>query len=380
MIRSLCRLLNDIYINRYTHHNKYNNFHRNNNNDENDVLLVYVYETGQSSVDSNEFSPNIINAIIELFNLKIEFIYVDIEGGYDELYEVISSNIDDKRIVILSNFNSTELKDMVLYIENNFNTQNVFVISTFSSADDPVLNQNYILRLYPRDGINAQLFKLVLETVDVDNIVFLIDENDVWAHNLANDIESLFSPNTIIRLPLEHGVELPEGTMAILALAIDVLPPVFEILPDRTEDIRMVLFGDGSIGSLPENKIQLSLLQRWNTNIIMPKEGKTDQELITDIQNILNVEETLHSGINSLTIGTQIAAYLEKCVEPESFEDQYIIIGYRFEKETMDNITDTFYVMGYNEVNSTANVINMIGVSVLDENNQIKFFVTRELQ
>lgn len=380
MIRSLCRLLNDIYINRYTHHNKYNNFHRNNNNDENDVLLVYVYETGQSSVDSNEFSPNIINAIIELFNLKIEFIYVDIEGGYDELYEVISSNIDDKRIVILSNFNSTELKDMVLYIENNFNTQNVFVISTFSSADDPVLNQNYILRLYPRDGINAQLFKLVLETVDVDNIVFLIDENDVWAHNLANDIESLFSPNTIIRLPLEHGVELPEGTMAILALAIDVLPPVFEILPDRTEDIRMVLFGDGSIGSLPENKIQLSLLQRWNTNIIMPKEGKTDQELITDIQNILNIEETLHSGINSLTIGTQIAAYLEKCVEPESFEDQYIIIGYRFEKETMDNITDTFYVMGYNEVNSTANVINMIGVSVLDENNQIKFFVTRELQ
>lgn len=380
MIRSLCRLLNDIYINRYTHHNKYNNFHRNNNNDENDVLLVYVYETGQSSVDSNEFSPNIINAIIELFNLKIEFIYVDIEGGYDELYEVISSNIDDKRIVILSNFNSTELKDMVLYIENNFNTQNVFVISTFSSVDDPVLNQNYILRLYPRDGINAQLFKLVLETVDVDNIVFLIDENDVWAHNLANDIESLFSPNTIIRLPLEHGVELPEGTMAILALAIDVLPPVFEILPDRTEDIRMVLFGDGSIGSLPENKIQLSLLQRWNTNIIMPKEGKTDQELITDIQNILNVEETLHSGINSLTIGTQIAAYLEKCVEPESFEDQYIIIGYRFEKETMDNITDTFYVMGYNEVNSTANVINMIGVSVLDENNQIKFFVTRELQ
>lgn len=380
MIRSLCRLLNDIYINRYTHHNKYNNFHRNNNNDENDVLLVYVYETGQSSVDSNEFSPNIINAIIELFNLKIEFIYVDIEGGYDELYEVISSNIDDKRIVILSNFNSTELKDMVLYIENNFNTQNVFVISTFSSVDDPVLNQNYILRLYPRDGINAQLFKLVLETVDVDNIVFLIDENDVWAHNLANDIESLFSPNTIIRLPLEHGVELPEGTMAILALAIDVLPPVFEILPDRTEDIRMVLFGDGSIGSLPENKIQLSLLQRWNTNIIMPKEGKTDQELITDIQNILNIEETLHSGINSLTIGTQIAAYLEKCVEPESFEDQYIIIGYRFEKETMDNITDTFYVMGYNEVNSTANVINMIGVSVLDENNQIKFFVTRELQ
>jgi len=70
MNQNICNILDNLFTNKCRNNCNYNCCDKNNDNDDNNnVLLVYVYETGQSSVDSNEFSPNIINAIIQLFSL-----------------------------------------------------------------------------------------------------------------------------------------------------------------------------------------------------------------------------------------------------------------------------------------------------------------------
>lgn len=133
----------------------------------------------------------------------------------------------------------------VQYLQSRGYT-NYLVLNSFSTLDSSTLNQSRVLRVLPRDGSNALLFKALLDRVSTDHRLLLVDPDNIWATSLAAIIQTVVPDIQTYSLDdvVDSTAALPEGTLSIVALAEPTLPRLMQILPSRSSDVQLLILGE----------------------------------------------------------------------------------------------------------------------------------------
>lgn len=133
----------------------------------------------------------------------------------------------------------------VQYLQSRGYT-NYLVLNSFSTLDSSTLNQSRVLRVLPRDGSNALLFKALLDRVSTDHRLLLVDPDNIWATSLAAIIQTVVSDIQTYSLDdvVDGTAALPEGTLSIVALAEPALPRLMQILSSRSSDVQLLILGE----------------------------------------------------------------------------------------------------------------------------------------
>jgi len=360
------------------------------------VRLVYLYsslsETSERSPDSLELIP----LILEEFGIRGQYEFINVTNdsndlSLDELDEYMSSHLKDI-VLLVSALGSDLIYSTVQYLDSRGYT-NYLMLNSFSTLDNAVLNRPRVVRVVPRDGTNALLFKALLDRVNADRRLLLVDESNRWARGLANSIQSV--TNDITRYNLRDLVNgtaaLPSGTLSIIALASPAIPSLFSILPQRTSDVRLLLLGDADKGVKPSTIEELQYLTAWNTKMIVPEiDFDVIDEFIsrTDYTNISNSLGVLISLV-------QLATYIKHAIVHDSrllldsngqINALHILpsirnyyMGISLDQLSMDVIASNYNVVYFSEVGLPATSIDTVGVSQV-EDDDIRMYLGQEVR
>lgn len=127
----------------------------------------------------------------------------------------------------------------VQYLQSRGYT-NYLVLNSFSTLDSSTLNQSRVLRVLPRDGSNALLFKALLDRVSADHRLLLVDPDNIWIIQTVVPGIQTYSLDDVV----DGTAALPEGTFSIVALAEPALPRLMQILPSRSSDVQLLILGE----------------------------------------------------------------------------------------------------------------------------------------
>lgn len=342
------------------------------------VILGYLYSAISTISDNlNKNSKILIPAICKYFKIADKFQFVDIDD-LNELVFFLRNNgyngANGNIFILVDALDSNNLMKVANFLSKQYEYKNIFQINASSTINIPILNQNNIMRLSIIDGVNANIFKIKLEENNPNNIVFLIDENDLWAVYLANDIERILDYNVTRYNIRDNNITLPSGTMSILALANIEVQDLMNILQNRVNDINIITIGDITAGLRANNEEELNFLIQTNTTLIIPKYSTYNDyffELFTSLTGLNNI-----SLITDITISAvQISVYLKNCIKrsKKSYKDQYFIMGNQLDIKTLDRLVGNFSISKFTQVNEPARNITNVVISIYD-NDEIKLY------
>lgn len=366
--------------------------------DDIDIELVYMYSTLSETAERSPESIQLIPLILEEYGIK---------GRYHFINVTDSNNIPDQ--TRLENFMRQHTDDVVLlvsslgsdltyatseYLQNRGYT-NYLILNCASTVSNSVLDQPRVIRIIPRDGSNALLYKAVFNSVQAVNRVLLVDETNSWARELANDIQAVI-PNIVrynINSIINGTVQLPQGSMSIITLADPAMGRLLQILPQRTPDVRLVLLGESDSTISPSTAMELQYLTAWNTKVIIPRTNTTATiGSFVERTGYTNISNTLGSVVSVL----QLAAYIKYALVHDSrtihnsdgqinalhllpaIRNYYLGIG--LDEESMDALSGIYTVVHFTEVGLPPTAIDLVGVSLLETDDTVRMYIGQEEQ
>lgn len=362
------------------------------------IRLVYLYSSQSESSERSRESVELIPLVLDEFGIRGQYYFINVtddngngEIDLDDLEEFMSSHRRDI-VLLVSALGSDLTYSTVQYLDSRGYT-NYLMLNSFSTLDNAVLNRPRVVRVVPRDGTNALLFKALLDRVNADRRLLLVDESNRWARGLANSIQSV--TNDITRYNLRDLVNgtaaLPSGTLSIIALAEPATPLLMQLLSRRTADVRQVLLGDGDNSIRPDSINELQALNAWNTRMIVPK---VNTDIIDEF-----IERTGYTKISNslgpLVSVLQLAAYLKYALVHDSrllldsnnqinalhllpaIRNYYM--GIELDQLTMDVLAATFDVVSFSSIGLPATNTETVGVSQV-EDDDIRMYLGQEVR
>lgn len=362
------------------------------------IKLVYLYSTQSAAPERSAESLQLIPDILAEYGISGQYTYINVTDRQNRLnlnilFEYMDDHEDD--VVLLVNALGSELLyDVAAFLRQEEYT-NYLILNSASTLDDVVLDDPRVVRIVPRDGVNALFFKELIVRVPADNRVLIVDENDKWAEQLASYIQEV-TPNMIrydIADLLDGTTSLPLGTMAIVTLADPSIPAMMKILPSRSNDVKVLLLGESDAGISPASIEELQLFRQWNTKIIVPRIN-TSTTVSTFVKRTgwTSISNTLGGVVSIL----QLAAYLKYALSTDrrALKDRsdevnalYLLptirnyyMGIGLDEESMDALTGIYTALYFSRVNSPATAVDTVGVSLLDSDGTIKMYVGNQIE
>lgn len=362
------------------------------------IKLVYLYSTQSAAPERSVESLQLIPDILAEYGISGQYTYINVTDkqnrlNLNTLFEYMDDHEDD--VVLLVNALGSELLyDVAAFLRQEEYT-NYLILNSASTLDDVVLDDPRVVRIVPRDGVNALFFKELIVRVPADNRVLIVDENDKWAEQLASYIQEV-TPNMIrydIADLLDGTTSLPLGTMAIVTLADPSIPAMMKILPSRSNDVKLLLLGESDAGISPASIEELQLFRQWNTKIIVPRIN-TSTTVSTFVKRTgwTSISNTLGGVVSIL----QLAAYLKYALSTDrrALKDRsdevnalYLLptirnyyMGIGLDEESMDALTGIYTALYFSRVNSPATAVDTVGVSLLDSDGTIKMYVGNQIE
>lgn len=362
------------------------------------IKLVYLYSTQSAAPERSVESLQLIPDILAEYGISGQYTYINVTDrqnrlNLNTLFEYMDDHEDD--VVLLVNALGSELLyDVAAFLRQGEYT-NYLILNSASTLDDVVLDDPRVVRIVPRDGVNALFFKELIVRVPADNRVLIVDENDKWAEQLASYIQEV-TPNMIrydIADLLDGTTSLPLGTMAIVTLADPSIPAMMKILPSRSNDVKVLLLGESDAGISPASIEELQLFRQWNTKIIVPRIN-TSTTVSTFVKRTgwTSISNTLGGVVSIL----QLAAYLKYALSTDrrALKDRsdevnalYLLptirnyyMGIGLDEESMDALTGIYTALYFSRVNSPATAVDTVGVSLLDSDGTIKMYVGNQIE
>lgn len=362
------------------------------------IKLVYLYSTQSAAPERSAESLQLIPDILAEYGISGQYTYINVTDrqnrlNLNTLFEYMDDHEDD--VVLLVNALGSELLyDVAAFLRQEEYT-NYLILNSASTLDDVVLDDPRVVRIVPRDGVNALFFKELIVRVPADNRVLIVDENDKWAEQLASYIQEV-TPNMIrydIADLLDGTTSLPLGTMAIVTLADPSIPAMMKILPSRSNDVKVLLLGESDAGISPASIEELQLFRQWNTKIIVPRIN-TSTTVSTFVKRTgwTSISNTLGGVVSIL----QLAAYLKYALSTDrrALKDRsdevnalYLLptirnyyMGIGLDEESMDALTGIYTALYFSRVNSPATAVDTVGVSLLDSDGTIKMYVGNQIE
>lgn len=362
------------------------------------IKLVYLYSTQSAAPERSAESLQLIPDILAEYGISGQYTYINVTDrqnrlNLNTLFEYMDDHEDD--VVLLVNALGSELLyDVAAFLRQEEYT-NYLILNSASTLDDVVLDDPRVVRIVPRDGVNALFFKELIVRVPADNRVLIVDENDKWAEQLAFYIQEV-TPNMIrydIADLLDGTTSLPLGTMAIVTLADPSIPAMMKILPSRSNDVKVLLLGESDAGISPASIEELQLFRQWNTKIIVPRIN-TSTTVSTFVKRTgwTSISNTLGGVVSIL----QLAAYLKYALSTDrrALKDRsdevnalYLLptirnyyMGIGLDEESMDALTGIYTALYFSRVNSPATAVDTVGVSLLDSDGTIKMYVGNQIE
>lgn len=362
------------------------------------IKLVYLYSTQSAAPERSAESLQLIPDILAEYGISGQYTYINVTDrqnrlNLNTLFEYMDDHEDD--VVLLVNALGSELLyDVAAFLRQEEYT-NYLILNSASTLDDVVLDDPRVVRIVPRDGVNALFFKELIVRVPADNRVLIVDENDKWAEQLASYIQEV-TPNMIrydITDLLDGTTSLPLGTMAIVTLADPSIPAMMKILPSRSNDVKVLLLGESDAGISPASIEELQLFRQWNTKIIVPRIN-TSTTVSTFVKRTgwTSISNTLGGVVSIL----QLAAYLKYALSTDrrALKDRsdevnalYLLptirnyyMGIGLDEESMDALTGIYTALYFSRVNSPATAVDTVGVSLLDSDGTIKMYVGNQIE
>lgn len=204
-----------------------------------------MYSSAERSTDSIVLIPE----ILEEYSIKGEYTFINVTDADNEddysMLEQYMSRHTDSIVLMVTALGSGPTQRFVQYLQSRGYT-NYLVLNSFSTLDSSTLNQSRVLRVLPRDGSNALLFKALLDRVSTDHRLLLVDPDNIWATSLAAIIQTVVPDIQTYSLDdvVDSTAALPEGTLSIVALAEPTLPRLMQILPSRSSDVQLLILGE----------------------------------------------------------------------------------------------------------------------------------------
>lgn len=362
------------------------------------IKLVYLYSTQSAAPERSVESLQLIPDILAEYGISGQYTYINVTDrqnrlNLNTLFEYMDDHEDD--VVLLVNALGSELLyDVAAFLRQEEYT-NYLILNSASTLNDVVLDDPRVVRIVPRDGVNALFFKELIVRVPADNRVLIVDENDKWAEQLASYIQEV-TPNMIrydIADLLDGTTSLPLGTMAIVTLADPSIPAMMKILPSRSNDVKLLLLGESDAGISPASIEELQLFRQWNTKIIVPRIN-TSTTVSTFVKRTgwTSISNTLGGVVSIL----QLAAYLKYALSTDrrALKDRsdevnalYLLptirnyyMGIGLDEESMDALTGIYTALYFSRVNSPATAVDTVGVSLLDSDGTIKMYVGNQIE
>lgn len=362
------------------------------------IKLVYLYSTQSAAPERSVESLQLIPDILAEYGISGQYTYINVTDrqnrlNLNTLFEYMDDHEDD--VVLLVNALGSELLyDVAAFLRQEEYT-NYLILNSASTLNDVVLDDPRVVRIVPRDGVNALFFKELIVRVPADNRVLIVDENDKWAEQLASYIQEV-TPNMIrydIADLLDGTTSLPLGTMAIVTLADPSIPAMMKILPSRSDDVKVLLLGESDAGISPASIEELQLFRQWNTKIIVPRIN-TSTTVSTFVKRTgwTSISNTLGGVVSIL----QLAAYLKYALSTDrrALKDRsdevnalYLLptirnyyMGIGLDEESMDALTGIYTALYFSRVNSPATAVDTVGVSLLDSDGTIKMYVGNQIE
>lgn len=362
------------------------------------IKLVYLYSTQSAAPERSAESLQLIPDILAEYGISGQYTYINVTDrqnrlNLNTLFEYMDDHEDD--VVLLVNALGSELLyDVAAFLRQEEYT-NYLILNSASTLNDVVLDDPRVVRIVPRDGVNALFFKELIVRVPADNRVLIVDENDKWAEQLAFYIQEV-TPNMIrydIADLLDGTTSLPLGTMAIVTLADPSIPAMMKILPSRSNDVKVLLLGESDAGISPASIEELQLFRQWNTKIIVPRIN-TSTTVSTFVKRTgwTSISNTLGGVVSIL----QLAAYLKYALSTDrrALKDRsdevnalYLLptirnyyMGIGLDEESMDALTGIYTALYFSRVNSPATAVDTVGVSLLDSDGTIKMYVGNQIE
>lgn len=362
------------------------------------IKLVYLYSTQSAAPERSVESLQLIPDILAEYGISGQYTYINVTDrqnrlNLNTLFEYMDDHEDD--VVLLVNALGSELLyDVAAFLRQEEYT-NYLILNSASTLNDVVLDDPRVVRIVPRDGVNALFFKELIVRVPADNRVLIVDENDKWAEQLASYIQEV-TPNMIrydIADLLDGTTSLPLGTMAIVTLADPSIPAMMKILPSRSNDVKVLLLGESDAGISPASIEELQLFRQWNTKIIVPRIN-TSTTVSTFVKRTgwTSISNTLGGVVSIL----QLAAYLKYALSTDrrALKDRsdevnalYLLptirnyyMGIGLDEESMDALTGIYTALYFSRVNSPATAVDTVGVSLLDSDGTIKMYVGNQIE
>lgn len=360
------------------------------------INLVYLHGSTYASAERSTDSIVLIPEILEEYAIKGEYTFINVtneenEDDYTALEEYMQGHTDEI-VLIVTALGSGPTTRFVQYLDSREYT-NYLVLNSFSTLDNDTLNQARVLRVLPRDGSNALLYKALLDRVTTDHKVLLLDPGNIWATSLAEDLQRVIPDIETYNVDdvVDGTVTLPDGTLSIVGLAEPILPTLMDILPSRSSDVRLLILGDADAGTRPTSVEELQYLTDWNTRMIVPRTNSNTIDLFRSRTGLPNISNLIGPLISIL----QLAAYLKYAVEhdyrlfdPDNsghIDALHLLpvirnyyIGLELDEYTLDVVASIFDIVYFTEVGLPATAIDDVGVSILDEG-RVRMYIGTEV-
>ena len=318
-----------------------------------EAAIIFAFDSLSCRDLSSQQFKDMILAAIDLFSIQGDFDVLDVTGGYEEFNDIILSYYWQRPIIVIAEMGTDGTANLIKSIDSRIDTNNIFFISTTSSAKDPFLMKPNIMRLTQLDDERTiRAYTQVFDTVVADHKIMLVDENDDWARGVGDLIEAHYN-GEVLRFPLKSDIILPDGTLNALVVSSISYPTMFDILSPRKHDVVKVLFADGSSGETIPSEEYRDLLIMWQASIVIPISYANDPKITERLKAILGYRVDQVNTTSSVS-AIQIASYLRDVVDdPQNYENQYFITGLEFGKGTFNIIVRVFFNAAHTEMDGT---------------------------
>ena len=323
-----------------------------------DFQIIYTYDSTSADLYANETSLAFVDGVAKIFSLDNNIKKVDVAKGYDELDYYIKNASQNERVLISNNFPSQNLTDLVLHLDSITTKDKYFIVNSFSTIDDPLLNQTHICRLYPIDNeYTAMIYKEIIEGEKAsDNYVILTDDTE-WSLRLAETIVDNTPSKNFIVTELLPDTVLPEGSLNVICLTVDTTryELLLEHLIPRKNEVDNLLFGDGGDTLTARTEEELVLLRKWNATVLTPANSLSNIYFLEDMVKLIGYVPTM--PITSFVVNLQACSYFKNSVCPVSnYDTSYMFLGLRLNKQMNNNM--------YLYVGSTFEMVGMFATGI----------------